>query len=213
MVTTTPTITKLPIWARLGWRIHLRDRANAATLQYATSEIAASPKVACVQATTPAQCGPLGIAKKNGTCHISQMKLRKKEKIATLSSGMSTIPDRVCMSIEPSPRRLTPELSRPAATTVRVRRGPRSGSSAEAAKRVRLERIVRRETTPDNEGPEEWLGTGEQVLQRAPKREELRACPGKAQRHAVGLMFPKPPARRSEDASRGPTREPESPKR
>src|SRR3546814_14787704 len=41
-------------------------------------------------------------------------------------------------------RGLTPELSRPAATTVSVRRNTRPGGSAEAAKRVRLERVVMR---------------------------------------------------------------------
>src|SRR5688572_6441122 len=38
---------------------------------------------------------------------------------------------------------LTPELSRPAARTAESRRSCRYGTSAEAAKRVRLERIVR----------------------------------------------------------------------
>src|SRR3546814_20347175 len=41
-------------------------------------------------------------------------------------------------------RGLKPELSRPAATTVSVRRNTRPGGSAEAAKRVRLERVVMR---------------------------------------------------------------------
>jgi hypothetical protein len=98
---TTPTITKIPIWKGLGLIIHLRDFANAATHQNAMMEIAASPKVACVQATTPAQCVPLGIAIKKGICHISQIKFRRKEKIATLSSGISTIFDCVCISLDP----------------------------------------------------------------------------------------------------------------
>jgi hypothetical protein len=51
------------------------------------------------------------------------------------------------------------------------------------------------------------------MFERAPIREGLGACPGSAQRHAVGLMLPKPPARRSGEVSRGPTREAESPKR
>jgi hypothetical protein len=107
---TTPTMTKLTIWEGLGLLIHLRDFANAATHQNATMEIAASPKVACVQAITPAQCVPLGIAIKKGICHISQMKFRKNEKTATLSSGISIIFDCDCICISLVPFGLTPKV-------------------------------------------------------------------------------------------------------
>lgn len=110
IVMTTPTMTKPPTWEGIGIINHIRDFANAATHQNATMEIAASPKVACVQATTPAQCVPLGIAIKNGICHISQIKFRRKEKIATLSSGISTIFDCVCICISLVPFGLTPKV-------------------------------------------------------------------------------------------------------
>src|SRR3546814_431133 len=65
--------------------------------------------------------------------------LRNSGMMCESCSGFGSKQSAQCMV-----RGLTPELSRPAATTVSVRRNTRPGGGAEAAKRVRLERVVMR---------------------------------------------------------------------
>ena len=79
----------------------------------------------------------------------------------------------------------------------------------EATKRVRVERIVRRdhpaEVTAPQGDTDRSLAPGKAGKQ--PRENANPVCPGKDQQQAVGLKHPKTPAGRSGDVSRGPTRE------
>jgi hypothetical protein len=88
IVTTTPTPRNIAMSNLDGRMIQLRVLAKKAVNQNAASEIPASPKVACVQAFTPSQCGWSAIPRKNGPCQTSHARLRRNEKTRTLNSGV-----------------------------------------------------------------------------------------------------------------------------
>lgn len=87
-VATMPAPIKIAMSALRGSKIQPLFRAHMAVTQNAAKAIPESPRVACVQAFTPSQCGWSAIPRKSGTCQISHTRLSRNEKTTTLNSGV-----------------------------------------------------------------------------------------------------------------------------
>ena len=119
--------------------IQLLVLAKKAVIQNAASAIPASPKVACVQAFTPSQCGWSAIPRKNGTCQYSHARLSRNEKARILNSG---VPDR--SDNQPVSRKIFTLLSSPLEVFCSV---VRHTTSAPARVELRREDPTRRRDT------------------------------------------------------------------